>query len=127
MRTAFRARRFDGMKKNILKIDSLARFCAEQHIEFDPCAWDDRCHDDMVRAAARYLARTSWYGHDEALERIAGPADSNSILLLGHGDASPGIDLLALSVRIRCQIAMLRGRHPRRPPDVAPRLSLAVE
>ncbi|MFI4982767.1 MAG: hypothetical protein ACHQIO_20645, partial [Nevskiales bacterium] len=97
---------------NIRSAEALARFCAEQCLAFDPRAWAARSHDPAVMAVARYLAQTSWYGHEEELERIAGQAADGCRASSNQQDA---VDWVNFSVAVRCRIAALQGRHPRHP------------
>ena len=102
----------EGKKMNIQTTEALAHFCAEQCLAFDPQAWEAPHHDNTLKAVARYLAHTSWYGHEEALERIAGPAIDSGLVRLNQEGAPALVDLVNLSVRVRCRIAMLQGKHP---------------
>ena len=54
-------------------LDGLTVFCAAQRYRFDPAAWRLRSASDGKRQAyaAKYLAMTSWYVHEDALESIA--------------------------------------------------------
>lgn len=54
-------------------IGTLAHFCASQQKKFDPLAWlsEGAADPKTYAVAAKYLSMTSWYGHDEALERVA--------------------------------------------------------
>lgn len=53
--------------------ESLAQFCIDQRSAFDARQWLARKAVDgrAVALAAKYLSMTSWYGHEEELERIA--------------------------------------------------------
>lgn len=102
----------EGKQMKIQTTEALAHFCAEQCLAFDPQAWEAQHHDHTLRAVARYLAHTSWYGHEEALERIAGPAVDSGSVCSNQEDAPAFVDLASLSVRVRCRIAMLQGKRP---------------
>jgi hypothetical protein len=53
--------------------ESLAQFCISQRHDFAADDWLARGETDgrVVAFAAKYLSMTSWYGHEEELERIA--------------------------------------------------------
>jgi len=55
---------------------ALAQFCADQYYVFDARAWHRRSKYDCNAStvAAMYLSMTSWYGHEDELERIAADA-----------------------------------------------------
>lgn len=59
------------MDKNT--INALAQFCVEQRNAFNPLDWYKFSEIDnkAVALAAKYLSMTSWYGHEDALEKIA--------------------------------------------------------
>jgi hypothetical protein len=55
---------------------ALAQFCADQYYAFDSRAWQRRSLYDRNAStvAALYLSMTSWYGHEDELERVAAEA-----------------------------------------------------
>ena len=55
---------------------ALAQFCADQYYAFDARAWLRRSKYDRNASAvaAMYLSMTAWYGHEDALARIAADA-----------------------------------------------------
>lgn len=93
-------------------IESLAQFCAEQFSTFDLDAWIDRSSIDCkaVAVAAKYLSMTSWYGHEDELERFATWNDSKIISIsCFHREAQAiGLSLTSLSARVRLKIALQR-------------------
>jgi hypothetical protein len=54
-------------------LGTIAHFCTYQQVTFDARAWLSQCAADpkAYAVAAKYLSMTSWYGHDEELERVA--------------------------------------------------------
>jgi hypothetical protein len=89
--------------------ESIAQFCVEQHTRFDPQAWRRRGAADrkLVAVAAKYLSMTSWFGHEDQLERIAVDIDAG---LADSGEfnrelGSIGLDLARFSASVRCGIA----------------------
>ena len=60
----------------MLTTEALARFCIEQSLSFDAHDWLllTEFDEKKVGLAAKYLSMTSWYGHEEDLEAIAGYA-----------------------------------------------------
>lgn len=58
----------------MLTTEALARFCIEQSLFFDSHDWLllSEFDEKKVALAAKYLSMTSWYGHEEDLEAIAG-------------------------------------------------------
>lgn len=54
-------------------LGALAQFCASQQRTFDARAWLSQGTADPTAfaVAAKYLSMTSWYGHEEELERVA--------------------------------------------------------
>lgn len=56
--------------------EALAQFCADQYYAFDARAWHQRSQYDRNAStvAALYLSMTSWYGHEDELERVAAGA-----------------------------------------------------
>lgn len=91
-------------------VESLAQFCADQFSPFDPEAWTGKSSIDgkTLAVAAKYLSMTSWYGHEEELERIAGRADATILNISGfHREAQAiGLDLTSLSAKVRLRIAL---------------------
>lgn len=88
--------------------DAIARFCADQHYDFDPDAWRhmaSRC-EGTLQVLARYLAGTSWYGHSEMLESVARMGDDRD----GPLRRTSGIDIARFSGAIRVHI--VRRRRP---------------
>jgi len=63
---------------------ALAQFCADQYYAFDARAWQRRSRYDRNAStvAAMYLSMTTWYGHEEELERIA--ADARALYASGE-------------------------------------------
>ncbi len=53
--------------------DTLARFCIAQSDTFNPNDWFylNDIDEKAVALAAKYLSMTSWYGHEDSLEKIA--------------------------------------------------------
>ena len=53
--------------------DSIVQFCVEQHVNFDVQAWRRRSAADrkLIAVTAKYLSMTSWFGHEDQLERLA--------------------------------------------------------
>jgi hypothetical protein len=105
------------MEQHVL--DFLTRFCAGQQEAFDGRAWLGRTDVDVraVSVAAKYLSMTSWYGHEDDLERIATELNSR----IGSREAfhreveDIGFDLRHFSAAIRYEIARQRmGRAPAR-------------
>lgn len=94
-------------------IDLLARFFIEQHFEFQSATWPSagEPESDLYRIAAHYLSMTSWYGHEEELERIAETARRSPTCSLGlHREAeSLGLDLAYFSASVRSGIARYPG------------------
>lgn len=92
--------------------ESLAQFCAEQYYAFDASKWLQRSIEDgnASAVAAMYLAMTSWYGHEDQLERIA--SDARAISPDGghfqRAAQLSGFDLAGFSVAVRYAIAMKR-------------------
>jgi len=72
-------------------LSGIEEFCAAQYYSFDTEAWLERAQREGLRvaAAAEYLALTSWYGHEAALEDVAARIRAR----LGRGDG----DRLALA------------------------------
>ena len=89
--------------------ESIAQFCVEQHGRFDPYAWKRRSVADrkLVAVTAKYLSMTSWFGHEDHLERIAvdidaGLADDREF---NKELGSIGLDLALFSASVRGGIA----------------------
>ena len=97
-------------------LDSIAQFCAEQQRSFDPAAWNYRkaIDGEGIAVVAKYLSMTSWYGHEEALDGIAGGRDAGVSDLAGfHREVQAiGLDLTRLSVRLRHRIALQQRSKP---------------
>jgi hypothetical protein len=98
--------------------ESIAQFCVEQHTRFDPQAWRRRGAADrkLVAVTAKYLSMTSWFGHEDQLERIAvdidaGVADSSEF---NRELGAIGLDLARFSTSVRSGIAARK--HPPAPP-----------
>jgi hypothetical protein len=102
--------------------ESLAQFCADQFRTFDAAAWADKCLTDRraIAVTATYLSMTSWYGHQEELERIAVGVDEHplSFSRFNCEKQAIGLDLNTLSTKLRLKIAVsqstLRDRSPSR-------------
>jgi hypothetical protein len=91
----------------------LAEFCAAQRDQFDPDAWYARADTDSaltIVRTAHYLSMTSWYGHEDALCKIAADliARIEKVDALDLNRHPPGFDLAALSARTRYLIAQQR-------------------
>jgi hypothetical protein len=93
-------------------LGSLAHFCASQQERFDPRAWIRQGAADpkAYAVAAKYLSMTSWFGHEEDLERIAMALCPTLAVREGFDRElrSTGLDLQYFSSAIRYRIA-LRG------------------
>jgi len=95
--------------------ESLAQFCIAQRNAFDADGWHLRFDIDgeAVALAAKYLSMTSWYGHEEELERIAAtihlPAESS--LGLYRESRAIGFDLPYFSATVRIGITQARVDH----------------
>ncbi len=91
-------------------IEDLAQFCADQFSPFDSAAWLIRSGVDgkATAVAAKYLSMTSWYGHEEELERIASRSDACIKSISGfHKEAKAiGLNLTSLSTSVRRKIAL---------------------
>ncbi len=94
---------------NTQAYESIAQFCVEQHVRFDPQAWRRRGAADrkLVAVAAKYLSMTSWFGHEDQLERIAMDIDAavSDSKEFNRELGSIGLDLARFSASIRCGIA----------------------
>lgn len=114
---------------NTQAYESIAQFCVQQHVRFDPAAWRRRAAADrkLVAVAAKYLSMTSWYGHEDELEAIAididtAVADDTEF----HRElGSIGFDLALFSATVRCGIASLKAPLVQRK-VLAPRPLLAA-
>lgn len=104
---------------------SLAQFCIAQRSAFDAGQWLARRQIDgkAVALAAKYLSMTSWYGHEEELERIA-----VAIYARGVGDdalfsesKSQDFDLPYFSTTVRLGVAQLRADQTPRADENAAR------
>jgi len=108
---------------NTQAYESIAQFCVEQHGRFDPLAWKRRGAADrkLVAVAAKYLSMTSWFGHEDQLERIA--VDIDSALAddtrFNRELGSIGLDLALFSASVRCGIASQRAPIPKARPQGA--------
>jgi hypothetical protein len=88
---------------------ALAQFCADQYYAFD--AQYDR---NASTVAAMYLSMTSWYGHEDELERIA--TDARALYANGEefrrdaqtSNFDPGL----FSSMVRSEIAARRAGRP---------------
>ena len=88
--------------------EALAQFCADQYYAFDARAWHRRSQYDRHAStvAAMYLSMTSWYGHENELERVAAQA----LALHASGEdfrsSAPGsFDSARFSAMVRSEIA----------------------
>ena len=92
--------------------NALTQFCIDQYYEFDADAWLRQGADERNASAlaAMYLSMTSWYGHEEQLERIA--ARARAVYSTGEefqrAAQSNGFDLAHFSAAVRYGIAMRR-------------------
>jgi hypothetical protein len=91
-------------------IESLVQFCAEQNGAFDSAAWIDECPADrrVVAVVAAYLSMTSWYGHEEELERIALGLNASILSFSWFCSEAQaiGLDLKTFSATLRHRIAV---------------------
>ena len=98
----------------MLTTEALARFCIEQSLSFDAHDWLllTEFDEKKVGLAAKYLSMTSWYGHEEDLEAIAGYAHifDSTTAGLGGGDElrQPEFDLLQFSTAVRMGVTRAR-------------------
>lgn len=88
---------------------SLAQFCIAQRSAFDSQQWLARKEVDgkAVALAAKYLSMTSWYGHEDELERIAiavFAADGRDQVLFSESK-SQDFDLPHFSTTVRLGVA----------------------
>lgn len=96
----------------MLTTEALARFCIEQSLSFDAHDWLllTEFDEKKVGLAAKYLSMTSWYGHEEDLEAIAGYAhifDSSSAGL-GYEQLPLEFDLLQFATAVRMGVTRAR-------------------
>lgn len=91
--------------------EALAQFCIDQHDAFAADAWLRRgINDNASTVAAMYLSMTSWYGHEEELERIATcarDAHANGAAFQ-RAVQSSGLNLVHFSATVRRGIALKR-------------------
>jgi hypothetical protein len=99
--------------------ESLAQFCIAQRDAFNRDDWYARFNVDRkaVALAAKYLSMTSWYGHDEELERIALATDAfDNNHGLHRESRAIGFDLAHFSYTVRSGIAQAHiNLQPRAP------------
>jgi hypothetical protein len=95
---------------------SLAQFCIAQRGAFDSREWLARKHIDgkAVALAAKYLSMTSWYGHEDELERIAVAIYARSVgeEALFSESKSQDFDLPYFSTTVRICVAQIRTERP---------------
>ena len=103
------------MQRQIL--NSLTRFCAAQQHAFDGRAWlgGNAIDARVISLAAKYLSMTSWYGHEEDLENIAGELNSRVAACEAFNREVEDLrfDLAYLSAAIRCEVARQRTARTR--------------
>ena len=113
---------FGAHAMNTLAYESIAQFCIEQHTRFDSQAWRRRGAADtkLIAVAAKYLSMTSWFGHEEQLEKIAVDIDASVADDQRFHDelGSIGLDLALFSASVRGGIAtrkapMIKPDRPR--------------
>jgi hypothetical protein len=91
---------------------ALAQFCADQFYDFDAHAWKRRSRYDhhASTVAALYLSMTTWYGHEEELERIA--ADARALHETGdefrRTAQASSFDAAQFSAMVRSEISLRR-------------------
>ena len=88
--------------------ESLTQFCIAQRDAFNRDDWYARFNIDSkaIALVARYLSMTSWYGHEEELERIAVATDACEISCGLHRESwAMGFDLPHFSYTVRRGIA----------------------
>jgi hypothetical protein len=89
---------------------TLTQFCASQREGFDARAWlkEGAANPKAYAVAAKYLSMTSWYGHDEELERIATRLYPTLAVRDGFDREmqSVGLDLPFFSSSVRYHIAL---------------------
>ncbi len=93
-------------------LDTLTLFCAGQQDAFDRRAWLGQAAIDAkaIAVLAKYLSMTSWYGHEEDLERVAIELDSGVAKREGfeREARAVGFDMRHFSTAIRYEIARRR-------------------
>ncbi len=98
-------------------LDTLTRFCAGQQEAFDRRAWLLHAAIDAkaIAVAAKYLSMTSWYGHEEDLERVAIELDSGVAMRDGfeREARAVGFDITHFSTAIRYEIGRRRMQRAR--------------
>lgn len=98
-------------------LETLTRFCAGQQDAFDRRAWLGQAAIDAkaVAVLAKYLSMTSWYGHEEDLERVAIELDSGVAKREGFEREARaiGFDVSHFSTAIRHEIARRRMQRAR--------------
>jgi len=89
---------------------TLTQFCADQFSTFDSDAWTGTSPIDRraIAVTAKYLSMTSWYGHEDELERIAVGINVPilNVSQLHCETQAIGLDLKTLSVKLRHKIAL---------------------
>ena len=89
---------------------SLAQFCTDQFVAFEANAWigSSLIDRNTIAVTAKYLSLTSWYGHEDELERIAVGtyAPILTVSQLHRETQAVGLDLTRLSARLRHKIAL---------------------
>ena len=92
--------------------ESLAHFCIRQNDEFNSDDWNVQfaINRKALALAAKYLSMTSWYGHEEELERIVAATQDvvESSLGLYRESQAIGFDLPYFSYAVRSGIAQAR-------------------
>lgn len=93
--------------------EALAQFCADQYYAFDARAWHRRSQYDRNAStvAAMYLSMTSWYGHEDELERVAAQAlaphaSGEDFSVSAQGNS---FDSARFSAMVRSEIAARQG------------------
>lgn len=98
---------------DMLALELLAQFCAEQRSDFSRDRWlvGNPISSRMLGVVAHYLSMTSWYGHEVELEMIA------EDLLPGISDKrcfnkelrelAPYMSYLSASVRVRIEMSRM--------------------
>ncbi len=107
---------------NSQSLDSIARFCIDQHDAFDANAWLRRGAADgkMVGVVAKYLSMSSWFGNETSLGRIATEIhpDTASITKFNREMRAISLEMVTFSETVRCGIAAKKGLSV--DPDNAP-------
>lgn len=92
--------------------ESLVQFCIVQRNAFAADDWRQRfeCDGEAVALAAKYLSMTSWYGHEEELERIAATTHLlvESSLGLYRESQTIGFDLPYFAATVRIGVTQAR-------------------